>query len=120
MIIESISIKPKAISTFVTLEKFIGGQGQSHKITEAESVKKHIGENCLLNLYTTIFQKLMTAILQDGGYFQHENHFVDSFLQTCAILMILVSNHKVLTMQNLNLDLRNSLKAYFTKYEIES
>ena len=28
MIIESISIKPKAISTFMTLEEFIGGQGQ--------------------------------------------------------------------------------------------
>ena len=28
MIIESIPLKPKAISTFVTLEEFIGGQGQ--------------------------------------------------------------------------------------------
>ena len=28
MIIESISIKPKAISTFMTLEESIGGQGQ--------------------------------------------------------------------------------------------
>ena len=61
-----------------------------HKITEAESVKKHIGENCLLDLCTTIFQKVMAAIFQDGGHFQHENHFLDSFLQTGAILMILV------------------------------
>ena len=28
MIIQSISIKPKAISTFMTKEEFIGGQGQ--------------------------------------------------------------------------------------------
>ena len=59
----------------------------------------------------------MAVIFQDGGHFQHENHFVDSFLQTCAILMILVSNHTVL---NLNFDLRNSVKAYFTKYETKS
>ena len=46
-----------------------------HNITEAESVKKHIGETCLLDLCTTIFQK-------DGDRFKHENHFLDSFLQT--------------------------------------
>ena len=69
-----------------------------HKITEAESVQKHIGKNCLLDLCITIIQK-------DGGHFQHENHFLDSFLQ--AILMILVSNHTFLTMQNLNFDLQD-------------
>ena len=47
-----------------------------HKITEAESLrKKHIGENCRLDLCTTIFQKVMAAIFQDGGHFQHEKHF---------------------------------------------
>ena len=83
-----------------------------HIITEDESLKLHIGETSLLDLCTTIFQKVMAAIFQDGGRFQHGNHFVDSFLQTCAILMILVSNHTVLTMQNLNFNLRNSVKAY--------
>ena len=29
-----------------------------HKITETESVKKHIGETCRLDLCTTIFQKV--------------------------------------------------------------
>ena len=53
----------------------------------------------------------------DGGHFQHENHFLDSFLQTCAILKILVSNHTFLNMQNLNFDLWNLVKAYLTKYE---
>ena len=86
-----------------------------HKITEAESVKKHIGEKYLLDLCTKIFQKVLAAIFQDGGHFQHENHFVDSFLQTCAISKILVSNHTDLTMQNLNFDLRYLVKAYFTK-----
>ena len=86
-----------------------------HKITEAESIKKHTGENCLLHLCTIIFRIVMAAIFQDGGHFQHENHILDSFLQTCAILMILVSNHTFLTMQNLNFDLRNSVKVYFTK-----
>ena len=62
----------------------------NHKITEAESVQKHIGKNRLLDLCITIIQKVMAAIFQDGGHFQHENHFLDSFLQTCAILMILV------------------------------
>ena len=42
-----------------------------HKITEAESVKKHIGGNCLHDLCTTIFQK----VFQDGGHSQHKNHF---------------------------------------------
>ena len=59
----------------------------SRKITEAESVQKLFGENCLLDLSTTIFEKL---------FFQHEHHFLNSFLQTCAILMILVSNHTFL------------------------
>ena len=58
----------------------------------------------------------MAAIFQDDGHFQHENHFLDSFRKAGAILMILVSNHTFLTMQNLNFDLRNSVKAYFTKY----
>ena len=62
----------------------------THKITEDESVKKHIDENCLLDLCTTIFQKVMAAIFQDGIHFQHGNHFLDSFLQTCAILKILI------------------------------
>ena len=39
-----------------------------HTIAEAESVQKHIGENCLLDLCTTIFQKVMAAIFQDGGH----------------------------------------------------
>ena len=56
----------------------------------------------------------MAAIFQDGG---HKNHFLDSLLQTSAILMILVSNHTFLNMQNLNFDLR---KAYLTKYETKS
>ena len=55
----------------------------------------------------------MAAIFQDGGHYQHENHFLDCFSQTCAILMVLVSNHTVLTMQNPNFDLRNSVKAYY-------
>ena len=59
-----------------------------HKITEVESVQKHFGENGRLDLCTTIFQKVMAAIFQDRGHFQHENHFLDSFLQTCSILMI--------------------------------
>ena len=144
MIIELISIKPKAISTFMTLEKIIGGQGQRSrpfygsskarkgikcgswpifwlrsftKSPKLESVQKHTGENCLLDLCTTIFQKAMAAIFQDGG---HENHFLHSFLQTSAILMILVSNHTFLTMQNLNFELRNLVKAYLTKYETTS
>ena len=75
---------------------------------------------CLLDLCTTIFQKLMAAIFQDGGHFQHENHFLDSFLQTCAILMSVLSNHTFLTMQNQNFDLRNSVKAYLTKYKTKS
>ena len=50
-----------------------------HNITEAESVKKHIGETCLLDLCTTIFQKVMATTFQDGGHFKHENHFLDSF-----------------------------------------
>ena len=91
-----------------------------HKITEAKNVKKHIGENFLLDLCTTIFQKVMAAIFQDGGHFQHVNHFLDNFPQTCAILMILVSNRTFLTMQNLNFALRNSAKANFTKYETKS
>ena len=33
-----------------------------HKIAEAGSVQKHIGENCLLDLWITIFQKVMAAI----------------------------------------------------------
>ena len=72
MIIESISIKPKAISTFMPLEEFIECQNQRsrrfygsgkarkgivtyflitiiHIITEAESLQKYIGENCLLD-----------------------------------------------------------------------
>ena len=52
------------------------------------------------------------AIFQDGGHFQHKNHFIDSLIQTCAILMILVSNYTFLPMQNLNFDLRNSVKAF--------
>ena len=60
------------------------------------------------------------SIFQDGGHFQHKNHFLDGFLQTCAILMILVSNHTFLTMQNPHFDLRNSVKAYLTKYETKS
>ena len=60
---------------------------------------------------------MMAAIFLDGG---HKNHFLDSLLQTSAILMILVSNHTFLTMQNLNFDLRNSVKAYLTKYETKS
>ena len=136
MIIESISIKPKAISTFMTLEELIGGQGQRSRpfygsgqiekasnmtrdlfsnydysqTTESESVKKHIGEKCLLHLCTTIFRKVMAAIFQDGGHFQHGNLFLDSFLQTCEILMILVSNQIFLTLHNLNFDFRNSVK----------
>ena len=55
------------------------------------------------------------AIFQDGGHFQQENNFLDSFLHACAILMILVSNHTFLTMHNLNFNLWNSVKAYFTK-----
>ena len=43
--------------------------------------------------------------------------FLDSFLQICAISMILVSNHTFLPMLNLNFALQNSVKAYFTKYE---
>ena len=82
------------------------------KITKAESVK-NIGENFLHDLCTTIFQKVMAVIFQVGGYLQHGNHFVDSFFQRCTILMILVSNHTVVTMQNLNFDLRNSVKAHF-------
>ena len=74
----------------------------------------------MLDLCTTTFQKVKAAIVQDGGHFQHENHFIDSFLQTCAILMIVVSNHTFVTMQNLNFDLRNSVKAYLTKYETKS
>ena len=46
-----------------------------HKITEAESIKKHIGENCWLKICTTIFDKGLAAIFQDCGHFQHENHF---------------------------------------------
>ena len=91
-----------------------------HKISEAESVEKHIGKNCRLDLCTTIFQKVMAAIFQDGEHFQHENHFLDSFLQTCAISMILVSNHTFLTMKNLNFELWNLVKAYFTKYGTKS
>ena len=91
-----------------------------HNITEAERVKKNIGENCLLDLCRTIFQKVMATTFQNGGYFQHENHFLDSFLRACAILMILVSNHTFLTMQNRNFDLRNSVKAYFTKNQTKS
>ena len=59
-----------------------------HKITEVESVKKHIGEKHLLDVCTKMFQKVLAAIFQDGGHFQHENHVADSFLQTCAILII--------------------------------
>ena len=85
------------------------------QVAEAERVQKHTGENCLTDLCTTIFQKVMAAIFQDGG---HENHFLDSFLQFSAILMILASNYIFLTIQNLNFRLRNSVKAYLTKYEI--
>ena len=46
-----------------------------HKIPEAESVKKQIDENCRFDLCTTIFQKVMAGFFQDGGHFQHENHF---------------------------------------------
>ena len=60
------------------------------------------------------------AIFQDGGHLQHENHFLDSFLQTFAILMILISNHTFLTMQNPHFDHRNSVKTYLTKYETKS
>ena len=60
---------------------------QNHRSWKRE---KHIGENCLLELCTTIFQKVMAVISQDGGHFQRENHSLDSFLQACAILMILV------------------------------
>ena len=35
----------------------------------------------MLDLCTTIFQKVKAAIVQDGGHFQLENHFIDSFLQ---------------------------------------
>ena len=62
----------------------------------------------------------MAAIFQNGGHFQHEHHFIDSFLQTCAILMILVSNHTFWTMHNLNFDIRNLVEAYLTKYETKS
>ena len=122
----------------MTLEEFIGGQGQSSRPFYGSQVrlekafyvagdydysqnhrtwkrKKHIGGNCLLELCTTIFREMVMIISQDGGHLQHENHFLDSFLQACAILMILVSNHTFLDMQNLNLDLRNSEKVYFTK-----
>ena len=30
----------------------------------------------------------MAVILQDGGHLRHENHFLASLIQTCAILMI--------------------------------
>ena len=83
-----------------------------HKITEAESVKKHIGENCLLHVCATILQKVMAAIFQDGGHFQHD-HFLDNFIKTYAILMILVTNHTFLITQNLNFDFPNSVIAYF-------
>ena len=85
-----------------------------HKITESESVK-NILVKTLLNVCTTIFQKVMAASFQDGGCFQHENHFLDSFLQTCAISMILVSNHIFLTMQNLNFDGEFMVQASQTK-----
>ena len=62
----------------------------------------------------------MAAIFQDGGHSQHEDHFLNSFIQTCAILMILVSNQTFLTMQNLNFDLQNSVKSYVTKYNTNS
>ena len=68
-------------------------------------------------LVTYFLITIIHKITEDGRHFQHVNHYVDSFLQTCAILMILVSNHTALTMQNLNFDLRNSVKVYFTKYE---
>ena len=91
-----------------------------YKITKAESVKKHIGENCLLDLCTTISHKVMAAIFQDGGHFQHGTDFLDSFFQACAILIILVLNNRFFTIQILNFDFRNSVKAYFTKYETKS
>ena len=86
----------------------------THKITEAESIK-----NVLVKTVCTNYAQ-QYAISQDGGHFQHDNHFLDSFLQACVILLILLSYHTFLTMQNLNFDLRNSVKAYFTTYETKS
>ena len=55
---------------------------------------------------------IMAAIFRNGGHFQLENHFLDSFLQTSAILMILVSNHTFLTMQNLNFEVCECSEIY--------
>ena len=60
-------------------------------------------KNILVTTVCSIYAQ-QYSIFQDGGHFQHENHFHDSLIQTCAILMILVSNHTFLTMQNLNFD----------------
>ena len=57
-----------------------------HKITGAESVKKHIGDNCRLDLCTIIFQKVMAAIFQYSGHFQHENHFFEYVSPTLSDL----------------------------------
>ena len=50
-----------------------------YKITKAESVKKHIGENCLLDLCTTISHKVMAAIFQDGAISSMELTFLIVF-----------------------------------------
>ena len=59
----------------------------------------------------------------DGGHF-FKMATISSLKITLLIgfskLVILVSHHTVLTMHNLNVDLRNSVKAYFTKYETKS
>ena len=96
----------------------------AHKITEAESVEKHI----LMILVKTVgsisaqqySRKLWRPFFKMASISSMKITFLDSFLQTCAISMILVSNHTFLTMRNLNFDLRNSVKAYFTIYETKN
>ena len=59
---------------------------------------QNIGENCRLDLCTTIFKMATISSMKIIC--------LDSFLQTCAISMILVSNHTFLTMQNLNVGIQ--------------
>ena len=73
-----------------------------HKNTEAESIEKHIGEN-FRSIYA---QKVMAAM---------KITFLIVFSKLLRFLMILVSNHTFLIMQNLSFALRNSAKVYLTK-----
>ena len=58
-----------------------------HKIIEAESEKKHFGENCPLDLCTTILQKVNTKI----------KNFCSSSLWTCLHHMVILRSQNKIT-----------------------